>query len=333
MADKILVTGASGFIATHCILDLLAHGYEVRGSIRDMSRAEALQNLLTAHEPAAKDMEFVEAHLDESECWRAAVAGCSGVFHVASPVPTIQPKDPAEVVEPAVAGTLNVLSAAKAAGIKRVVLTSSVAAVTGSKMEDRQYTADDWSDPDDPLLTPYSLSKTMAEKAAWDFVKNDGPELATINPALVLGPALEVDYGSSLEALYKLLRREVPLLPRFGFEIVDVRDVASLHRLTFEAPEANGQRFIAANGFLWFRQIAEIINAEFPDHQVPQREMPNWLTYLASFVVKEIGSFLHDLDTVKNMDHSPAEVIGWKPRSPEEAVIAGARSLIELEVV
>ena len=333
MTGQILVTGASGFIGSHIVLDLLNQGYQVRGTIRDPARADRLRAMLAATGADVTGLSFAAASLTDPDCWDAAVAGCDGIFHVASPVPTVQPKNPEEVIGPAKAGTLNVLQAAARAGIPKVVLTSSVAAVLGGISEDRVYTGNDWSDPSDPHLTPYSASKTVAERAAWEFCRDNGIALAAINPALVLGPALEADYGSSLEALVKLMKREVPLLPRFGFGIVDVRDVASLHRLAWEDETANGQRLIAANGFRWFREIAAILKAEFPDAPIPQREMPNWLTRILALVVREIGSFVNDLDTVKQLDISPAKALGWQPRPPEEAIIAGGRSLKELGLV
>ena len=333
MPNTILVTGASGFIGSHCVLDLLKQGYRVRGSLRDLSRSAFIESTLQANGANTSELEWVVASLTEPESWHKASAGCDAIFHVASPVPTIQPKNPADVIEPARLGTLNVLEAAASQGIKRVILTSSVAAILGGISESRVYTGEDWSDPDDPDMIPYAISKTVAERAAWAFCEANGIALTTIHPALVLGPALEADYGSSLEALVKLLRHEVPLLPRFGFEIVDVRDVAGLHRLALEHPDSVGQRLIAANGFLWFREIAALLSENYPNHNIPQREMPNWLSRVASLFVREIGSFLNDLDVMKQLDNTPAMNLGWQPRTPQEAVLSGAKSLVDLGLV
>ena len=182
-------------------------------------------------------------------------------------------------------------------------------------------------------MTAYAISKTLAEPCTWNFCESKDISLTTINPAMVLGPALEPDYGSSLTALVKLLQREVPLLPRFGFEIVDVRDVAGLHRLALENPDAIGQRLIAANGFFWFREIATLLIDAYPGRKIANREMPNWLSRLASLHVKEIGSILNDLDVVKKLDNSTSTNLGWRPRSPQEAVLSGAKSLMDLGVV
>jgi dihydroflavonol-4-reductase len=334
-AKKILVTGASGFIGSHCVLDLLQHGYQVRGTVRNLDRAEALRAMLAKHHNRASEIELLSADLMSADGWTEAMQGCDGVFHVASPVPTIQPKDPAEVIEPARQGTLNVLAAAKYAGVRRVVLTSSIAAVFGNaKANDDTYTSDDWSDPYDPDLTPYAASKTLAEKAAWNFVSSGGPELATINPGMVLGPALETDYGSSLELLHKLFAGAAPMAPKLGFEVVDVRDVAALHRLVLEHPSAAGQRFLCGAGFRWIIDIAKTLHGEFPDRKkLPGREMPNILARIFAIFVKEIAGYIGDLDVIKKLDCTPARDIGWQPRSPEEATIAGGRSLVELGVI
>ena len=332
-AKTILVTGASGFIGCHCVLDLLNQGYRVRGSVRDLGRTGTLEKTLSTQGADTRQLDWVAASLTEPDGWSAAVDGCDAIFHVASPVPPIQPKNPDDVIEPARKGTLNVLQAAASQGIDRVVLTSSVAAILGGLSENRIYTGEDWSDPNDPDMIPYAISKTVAERCAWDFCQSKGISLSTIHPALVLGPTLETDYGSSLEALVKLLRREVPLLPRFGFDIVDVRDVASLHRIALENPDAIGQRLIAANGFLWFRNIAALLTTAYPDRKIPLREMPNWLTRFASLFIRELGTILKDLDSTAQLDNSTAKNLGWQPRTPQEAVLSGAKSLIDLGIV
>ncbi len=330
---RVLVTGASGFIGGHCVLDLLNHGYRVRGSVRDPGRTPAIETMLRAHGADTGKLDWAVASLTEPGDWTAAVENCDAIFHVASPVPTIQPKNPEEVIAPTIRGTLNVLEAAAAHHIPRVILTSSVTAILGGLSQNRIYTGDDWSDPNDPAMIPYAISKTMAEMSAWKFCESNNISLTAIHPAMVLGPTLETDYGSSLDALVKLLRREVPLLPRFGFEIVDVRDVASLHRLALENPDAIGQRLIAANGFLWFRDIAALLIDAYPDRRIPDREMPNWLTKLSSLFIGELGTILKDLDVTAQLDNSPAKNLGWQPRIPQEAILSGAKSLIDLGVV
>ena len=235
MPDRILVTGASGFIAGHTIIELLNHGYRVRGSVRNLALVDGLLKVLIRHHAGAADIEWVQADLTESDGWQDAVRGCDGVFHMASPVPLIQPGNEDDVIVPARQGTMLVLEAAQKYGIKRVVLTSSIDAVSsGHRASEYLLTAADWSNPDNKSATPYAKSKTIAERCAWDFVADIDLERVASNPALVVWPALDADYGSSLEALAKLLKGKVPLLPRLGFVVVYVRGVARLHRLSYE---------------------------------------------------------------------------------------------------
>ena len=339
MTNKlILVTGASGFIATHCIVELLNHGYKIKGTIRDLDRAVRLRTILEQHTKHIENLEFVQAELTEPQDWEKAMHGCGGVLHIASPVPIIQPKNADDLIKPAREGTLNVLKAAKNLGVTRVVMTSSVAAVWGKGREgSRVYSESDWTNTNDPDQSPYSLSKTYAEKEAWKFVEEqEGPELVVINPSVVLGPALESDYGSSLTLLYKLLKGDFFLVPKLGFEIVDVRDVAILHRLAYESPKSAGRRFLCSSGFRWVKEIALYIRENFPDYQkkVPARDMPNFLLKVFSIFDGSISPFIPNLEIKKEMDVSPAKnILGWQPRSPEEAINSGVRSLIALGVV
>lgn len=336
MPEKILVTGASGFIATHTIIELLNHGYDVRGTIRNLERGDALRSLLASHNKRAADIELIQADLLEPDGWSEAVKGCDGVFHMASPIVSVQLKDEDEVIAPAKQGTQMVLEAAREHHIKRVVLTSSSSAVsTGHHEQKYMFTDADWSDLNDKSASAYAKSKTIAERIAWEFVENYDLELAVVNPTLVLGPALEADYGSSLEALVKLLKGKVPILPRLGFEIVDVRDVASLHRLAYEKQEAAGHRFLCANGFMWLKEIAQCLHEQFPDYQkkIPRRELPDYLIKVFAFFVKEIENFVTDVGKIKRYDNSPALALGWQPRSAKEAIRAGGESLIKLGIV
>lgn len=331
---QVLITGASGFIASHCILEMLNHGYQVRGTLRSLARGDEIRQILAAHTERIDALEFAAADLMDEASWVAAAKGCDAILHVASPVPVVQPKDENEVILPAKTGALNVLKAAKANGIRRVVLTSSTAAVMSSAGESRTFTEQDWTDLAKPGLSPYAKSKTIAEQAAWAFVQeHDELELATVNPAMVLGPALESDYGSSLEALYLLMTGAYPMLPRLGFEIVDVRDVASLHRLALEHPEAAGNRYLCANGFRWFVDIAKAVKADYPDKKVPTAQMPNLVARLAGVFLKEVKQFLPDLGQRKVVDNSPARGLGWVPRDVDIAIRDGAQSLVDLKIV
>ena len=338
MNKKLLVTGASGFIGTHCILDLLNNGYQVKGTLRQLDRAEHIRAVLKKHTDKADNIEFIQTELTDSLGWEEAMKGCSGVLHVASPVPVVQPKNADDIIIPAREGALNVLRAAKKMGVKRVVMTSSVSAVHGQgRQGSRLYSESDWTDPEDPDQTPYNLSKTFAEKAAWEFVEEQGgPELVAINPSYVFGPALESDYGSSLEILYRILTGKYPMVPKLGFEMVDARDVAVLHRLAYESPDAVGRRFLCSSGFRWIKEMSLFLRDTFPDyrHKISSREMPNILFKIISLFDRSLTIFIPDLEIKKEIDTRPArEVLGWSPRSPEEAMTSGARSLIDLGIV
>jgi nucleoside-diphosphate-sugar epimerase len=303
-----------------------------------MDRTDRLFSILKEHTQHADRLEFTQTELTDPHCWENAMQGCSGVLHIASPAPVIQPKDPDEIIRPARQGTLNILTAAKNLNITRVVLTSSVSAVWGgSNGGSRLYSESDWTDTDAPSLSPYILSKTFAEQAAWEFVKQHrGPELTVINPSFVLGPALEKDYGSSLELIRKFLKGQFPLVPKLGFEVVDVRDVAILHRLAFESSESSGRRFLCSSGFRWLKEMSNYLREKFPDYRkrLSTRDMPNFLLKVVSFLDGSVTQFLPDIELKKEMDTSPArDLLGWTPRSPEEAIESGARSLIALGIV
>jgi nucleoside-diphosphate-sugar epimerase len=336
MSKKILVTGASGFIATHTIIDLLNHGYDVRGTIRNLDRGKELRDCLANHNERAADIELMQADLMEPEGWFEAVRGCHGVFHMASPVAAIQPNDEDELIVPARQGTLSVLRAARAHGVTRVVLTSSTSAVSaGNHYQEHLFSEADWTNLDDDSTSAYAKSKTIAERAAWEFVSESDMDLAVINPGMVLGPALETDYGASLEALVKLLRGDVPMLPRIGFEIVDVRDVAALHRIVFENESASGHRFLCTNGFMWLAELAQYLIEQFPDYRkkIPRRELPNFLIRVFALVIREIEGMVGDVGKIKRYDNTPALALGWQPRSAKDAIKAGGESLIKLGIV
>ncbi|MEJ7728977.1 MAG: aldehyde reductase [Polyangiaceae bacterium] len=250
--DTVLVTGATGFVAKHCIAALLRAGYAVRGTVRDLARAEAVRAAVhdAGGEPAR--LSFAVGALDDDAGWAEAVAGCGGVLHVASPFPVAEPKRPEDVVRPAREGTLRVLRAARDAGVRRVVLTSSVLAVTLPLRDEPGHIYDerDWTDPERSGLTAYMASKAIAERAAWDFVRREGKglELVAVNPALVLGPVLDADLSASLEVLRLMARGSYPMVPRARLNVCDVRDVAEVHVRALSEPAAAGERFLVSGG-------------------------------------------------------------------------------------
>jgi nucleoside-diphosphate-sugar epimerase len=339
--STVLVTGGSGFIASHCILQLLAAGHEVRTTVRSRSREAQVRELLRSGgaEPGAR-LSFTAADLTRDEGWPEAVRGCERVLHVASPFPERLPAHEDELVVPARDGALRVLRAARDAGVKRVVLTSSFAAVGyghGRRAPDAPPFDETWStDPAGDDVAPYVKSKTLAERAAWEFVAREGGalELATVLPVGVFGPVLGADYSTSILFVQRLLTGSLPGCPRLWFGVVDVRDVADLHLRAMTHPAARGERFLAvAGGFLSMREIALALRARLGEaaRKVPTRELPSWLVRLAALLDPAVKQILPELDRRKDATAEKARrLLGWSPRPPEEALAASGESLIRL---
>jgi len=338
--ETVLVTGGSGFVGTHCILQLLDAGYSVRTTVRSLAREPEVRSVLEAAGalPDAK-LAFVEADLLHDEGWAAAVTGATYVLHVASPFPTTQPKNEDDLVIPAREGALRVLRAARDADVRRVVLTSSFAAVGYSAPPaDGVFTEVDWTNPDD-RVTAYVKSKTLAERAAWDFIATDGGalELSVINPVGILGPALSADLSSSIELIAGLMKGAMPGMPRLSFGIVDVRDVASAHLLAMTTPAAAGERFLAVAGNpMTIADVAEVLRTRMPDAaaKVPTRMLSNTLVRVLSLAVPRLRELVPQLGKVKVASNEKARsVLGWDPRSNEEAILATAQSLVDLHLL
>jgi len=327
-------------VAQHLILQLLAKGYGVRGTLRSMKRADEVRTVLAQHNPAARDIEFVDADLGSDAGWTEAAKGCEFVQHVASPFPAVHPKDENELIRPARDGALRVLKAAKAAGVKRVVMTSSMAAIAYGHGDKRADVSDEtmWSNPDGPDNTPYTKSKTIAERAAWDYMNGEGKglELAVINPTGILGPALSKDVSTSLEIPIRLMNGKTPGLPRLGFSFVDVRDVAECHVRAMEMPEAAGERFLATEGFLWFSDCAAIAREAFPayDAKIPKRSVPDWLLKVMAVFQPIYKQTVTELGRTRKASNAKAtRVLGVKFRTAKEALTSSIQSLIDLKVV
>ena len=337
----VLVTGGTGFLGAWCVATLLERGYEVRTTVRDTAREDAVrQSLRIAGADPGDRLTVLAADLTADDGWTEAVAGCRFVLHVASPFPPAQPKDPDELIVPARDGALRVLRASLAAGVERVVMTSSVAAIRAAEgaAADRPLTEDDWTDGGDTSLTPYVRSKAIAERAAWDLVREAGAEdrLAAINPALIVGPVLSDDFSYSIQLIERLLAGSVPAMPKLGFTYVDVRDVADLHIRAMTHPEAGGKRFIATDRFLWTRETADILRARLGDdaRKVPTRVAPNFMVRAMGLFDPAIRTITGDLGQRTEYSSEKARtLLGWTPRPVEDAIEDTARSLIARGVV
>ena len=339
--ELVLVTGGSGFIGAHCILQLLEAGYRVRTTVRSLKREADVRSMLLvggAQEPGNR-LAFVVADLEDDAGWPDAVAGCDYVLHVASPLPPSTPKNEDELIIPAREGTLRVLRAASDAGVRRVVLTSSFSAIGyGHPPQSAPFTEKDWSDLNGDVAA-YPKSKTLAERAAWDFVAREGRalELSVINPVGVLGPVLGPDYSTSILLVQRLMDGSMPGCPRLNFGLVDVRDVADLHLRAMTHPAAKGERFLASAGdFFWIRDIATVLKLRMgaAARRVPTRELPNWLVRLAALRDPAIRLITPELGKVKNATSEKARrILGWTPRSNEESIVATAQSLLQLKLL
>ncbi|MEI8384508.1 MAG: aldehyde reductase [Nitrosomonadaceae bacterium] len=336
---RVLVTGATGFVAMNCVLQLLQQGYQVRGTLRELSRSSQLRSTLAQHVEGVDRLELVRADLLSDNDWDSAVSGCDYVLHVASPVPLKLVKHEDELILPARDGTMRVLRAAAAGGVKRVVLTSSIdAAIQGHGLVHKQFTENDWSNLD-VNLTAYQKSKTLAERAAWQFVDqpdNVHLEMAVINPGFVFGPVMDTEFRSSSEPIRKLMLREVPGVGRIMFPLADVRDVATAHLKAMVHPDAAGQRFFCVGSICSLEEIAMILDHHFSErgYRVPTRILPDFLFRLVGLFDSSVRLVIPDLNKPQNISTERIRtVLGWEPRSKEEAIISMAESMIKYGLI
>jgi nucleoside-diphosphate-sugar epimerase len=337
----VLVTGGSGFIGSHCILQLLAAGHEVRTTVRHLTReADVRAMLKEGGTDAGGRLGFVAADLSHDEGWAQAVKGCEYVLHVASPFPPAAPQHEDELIVPARDGALRVLRASRDHGVRRVVLTSSFAAIGyGHAPRPAPLTESDWTNPALPGLSAYVKSKTIAERAAWDFIEKEGGglELSVINPTGVMGPVLGPDFSTSIALVKRMLDGAMPGAPKLYFGIIDVRDVASQHLLAMTTPAARGERFISVSGnFIRIFEIAEILRRRLGDaaRKVPKRELPNWVVRLAALRDSGVRQFTGELGKKRDATSEKSQrLLGWSPRSAEDAIVATAESLLRLGLI
>jgi len=345
MADRVLVTGATGFIAQHCVVQLLEAGYVVRGTARDAGRRGDVVAVLSSHlsdtaRQGLDSLEVVAADLTSDEGWPDAVEGCRFVLHVASPLPRGTVKDENELIVPARDGTLRVLRAAKGAGVERVVLTSSLSAIVYGNDRSRVFTEDDWSNLDGARIGAYDKSKTAAERAAWEYMStiegSSSMQLAVINPGLVLGPLLSSDWGTSGEMVKRILDHQVPAIPNISFATVDVRDVASAHLAAMISPDAAGQRFICAEASHSMMELAHVLKDRYGGRgfNVPTRRLPSIVLRMMAIFDSTVRLALNDLDNPVNIDNTKIRtVLAWHPRDLLEMTVSMADSMIEYDVV
>lgn len=337
----VLVTGGSGFVGVHCIVQLLQQGYNVKTTLRSMSRKhEVLDMLKEGGISSFEDVAFIEADLTKDLNWNIAVENCDYVLHVASPIFLRIPKQEDEMIRPAVDGTLRVLKAARDAGVKRVVMTSNFGAVGYSHTDTTKIITEEcWTDPNEKGLSIYNKSKVLAEKAAWDFIKKEGGtlELSVINPMGIFGPSLGPDLSSGFELLKKVLDGSMKRIPNITLGIVDVRDVADMHLRAMTNPNANGQRFIAlAGGIMSLPEIGLLLKKNLPvvARQVSTKRIPDWFVKFAALfnpVAKSIATMLSRYRDASN--EKAKQVLGWQPRSNEEAIMATVESLVKFGLI
>ena len=337
MAGTVLVTGGSGYIAGFTIRQLIEQGWTVRTTIRNLAREAEVRDWLKVDNDR---LSFFAADLTSDTGWAEAMAGCSHVVHMASPIPAHHVKDENELIVPARDGALRALKFARDAGATRLVMTSSVAAIFYGRTADKDsFTEADWTNVAAGDVSAYAKSKTIAERAARDWIAAEGGslEFVTVNPGLVLGPLLGADFSPSLEAVRRVLEGAYPALPDLGFNLVDVRDVADLHIRALTAPDMSGERFmaVAPHGFLRLIEIAALLRERLSDHagKVPTRRMPDWLMRIISLFDPVVRQMIGELGKTRHAEPTHAvERLGWQPRSAEDSVVDTARSLIAMGV-
>ncbi len=338
MADRVLVTGGTGFLGKRCVVELLGRGYDVRTTVRDLGREAQLRADIAAAADAdpGERLEFAAADLTADDGWAEAAADCRYVLHVASPFPPEQPKDPDELIVPAREGAKRALAAALDAGAERVVLTSSVAAIHADRedSESAPLNEEDWTDGGDSSRLPYTRSKALAERAAWDLAEERGASerLATVNPGAIIGPVIGAERSYSLQTIERLITGDMPAIPQLGFSFVDVRDVADLHIRAMTDPAAAGRRFVAVDRWLWLEDIAQILRERLGEDakKVPSRVAPNLLIKAVALFDKSLRSITGDLGrrTYVSSERARTE-LGWQPRLAEDSISDCARSLLD----
>ena len=337
-SKKVLLTGITGFVGSHTAIQLLDKGYEVVGTLRNKKRQASIEKIIQKHATRTDLLSFVEIDLGAPlEKWQTIMQEVDYVLHIASPFPTKLPKHENDLVLPAKNGTLNILKAATFNKVQRVVMTSSTGAAAYGKKKIGEFTEKDWTDITNKKdTTPYFRSKTVAEKAAWDYVNStaNAPELVTILPGAILGPVLEKDFGTSANIIKKMMDGSMPALPKIGFALVDVRSVADAHIKALETPKVAGNRYLCANDFLEFKEIAQILKAGYPERKIPRKILPNFMVRLFSNIDPETKPVLLDLGAKRVVNHAKiSQELNWQPIPIKQSVLDCANSLIDLNLI
>jgi nucleoside-diphosphate-sugar epimerase len=336
----VLVTGATGYIASRCVLDLLEQGYQVRGTVRNLNKADELKKWLAPHTENLDQLTVVEADLGRDEGWDEAMRGCKYVLHLASPFPLVTPENEDDLIRPAVEGTQRVLSAAARNGVQRVVQTSSVAAISaGHQDQNRTFSADDWSNLDGEI-SAYPKSKTLAEKAAWEYVENlpegQSLELAVVNPGYVLGPVINDRQPTSVVLHKTLLEGSVPGIARIKFNVVDVRDVSKVHQAAMITPEAAGKRFVCVSDGIWLPEFVNILAGHFNPlgYRVPRLVLPGWFLQIYALFDEKVRETASGVGKDPSFDNrATRKVLNWLPIPLEQTIIEMGESMIHYGVV
>jgi len=339
MAQTILVTGGTGYIGGELIDQLLAAGKTIHTTVRNVAKSEP--RLRERWADAGDRLKVFQADLENDEGWAEACAGCDAIAHVASPLPLQVPKDPDELVVPARAGALRALKFGHEAGVKRFVLTSSAAAIAyGHAVPKPLYTEADWTNLDNPKVPPYHRSKTVAERAARDWVAANAPEMVfcSVNPVAVLGPVASDDFSTSIALVERLLTGAIPAIPDIGFGIVDVRDVAKAHALALDAPDETVRdgRFAVSDKFVWLKDVAQVLRERTPQYagKVPSRAMPSFIVRLLAPFNSDLAQLRTELGRLRDVsgDHA-SKVLGLDYISAEDSIEATAHSLVHHGIV
>ena len=327
MTQTVLLTGISGFIAKHIAVKLLNAGFAVRGSLRNMARADEVRAALAPHAELA-NLSFVALDLNSDDGWVEAMEGASALIHTASPFPIEQPKNADDLIRPAVDGTLRAMASARAAGVMRVVLTSSTVALA-DPLHRGMMDETTWCDPDAAGTSAYAKSKTLAETAAWDFATQQGMQLTTINPGFVMGPPLDAHFGSSISVIARLLRGKDPMLPDIGFAVVDVRDVAEAHLRALQNPSSAGKRFPCVTGMMTMPEMGKALKRAYPNRRIATRVAPKFMLRLLAMFDPQIRAILPELGQSHAVSNARARAdLDMRFISAEGALRASAEWLI-----